>query len=132
MLREKLRRCSPSSVKLHVCIKQGNDGRRSSPPAADSGPDQSFLLVVADHLDEPWTVLSIGLLHKALQVVFELPCEQKNDKHTHTLSESRLGTRSSTIEWNETALFTAQKVDRDRQSPARRRKQVSLPGDDLR
>lgn len=71
---------SPSSVKLHVCIKQRDDGRRRDPPAADSGPDQSFLLVVADHLDEPWAVLSVGLLHKALQVVFELPCEQKKNK----------------------------------------------------
>lgn len=67
---------SPSDVKLHMRIKQGDDRCRSGPPAADSGPDQPLLLVMADHLDEPWPVLSVGLLHKALQVVFELPCEK--------------------------------------------------------
>lgn len=67
----------PSSVKLHVCIKQSYNWCGSGPPTADSGPDQTFLFVMADHLDEPWTVLSIGFLYKALQVVFELPCEQQ-------------------------------------------------------
>lgn len=76
-------RRSPSSVKLHMRIKQSDDGRWSDPPAADSGPDQSFLLVMANDLDEFWTVLSIGLIHKALQVVFELPCEQKIKTWAH-------------------------------------------------
>lgn len=43
------------------------------------------------------------------------------------VSESELGTRRSTIEWDKTVLFAAQKVDRDRQSSSR--KQVRLLGD---
>lgn len=102
---------SPSSVKLHMCIKQRDNGRRSSPPAADSGPDQSFLLVMADHLDEPWTVLSIGLLDKALQVVFELPCQQEMT-NTDTLCENLDQKPGAAQLRNKTALFTEQKVDR--------------------
>lgn len=53
-------------------VEQSHDGSRGGPPSTDSGPDQSFLLVMADHLDEPRAVLSVGLLHKALQVLFQL------------------------------------------------------------
>lgn len=61
--------CSPSSVELHVCVEQSDNRGRSCPPAAHSGPDQSFLLIMADHLDEPRAVLSIGLVHKVLQML---------------------------------------------------------------
>lgn len=61
--------CSPSSVELHVCVEQSDNRGRSCPPAAHSGPDQSFLLIMADHLDEPRAVLHIGLIHKVLQML---------------------------------------------------------------
>lgn len=63
---------SPASVELHVRIEQGDDGGGGGSPAADSGPDQPFLLVVTDHFDEARAVLTVGLVHKALQVLLQL------------------------------------------------------------
>lgn len=63
---------SPASVELHVRVKQGHDGGGGGSPAADSGPDQPFLLVVTDHLDEARAVLTVGLVHEGLQVLLQL------------------------------------------------------------
>lgn len=63
---------SPASVELHVRIEQGDDGGGGGSPAADSGPDQPFLLVVTNHFDEARAVLTVGLVHKALQVLLQL------------------------------------------------------------
>lgn len=82
---------SPSRVELHMCIKQSDDGSGGCSPAADSGPDQSLLLVVADHLDEAWAVLGVGLIHEALQVLLQLHWTQRNTQTQRdvTLSEAR-------------------------------------------
>lgn len=40
------------------------------------------------------------------------------------MSESRLGTKRSTIKWDKIVSVTAKKVDRDQQSRSQRRKQV--------
>lgn len=73
---------SPPGVELHVRVEQSDDGRGGGPPPADSGPDQSFLLVMADHLDEARAVLSVGLVHEALQVFFQLHwTESDTNKH---------------------------------------------------
>ncbi len=65
-----------------MCIEQSDDGSGGGPPSADSGPDQSFLFVMVDHLDEPRAVLSVGLIHKALQVLFQLHWRESNTQ-TH-------------------------------------------------
>lgn len=82
---------SPSRVELHMCIKQSNDGSSGCSPAADSGPDQSLLLVVADHFDEAWAVLGVGLIHEALQVLLQLHWTHRNTQTQWdvTLSEAR-------------------------------------------
>lgn len=82
---------SPSRVELHMCIKQSDDGSGGCSPAADSGPDQSLLLVMADHLDEAWAVLGVGLIHEALQVLLQLHWTQRNTQTQWdvTLSEAR-------------------------------------------
>lgn len=69
---ETVRVHSPASVELHVRIEQGDDGGGGGSPATDSGPDQPFLLVVTDHFDEVRAVLTVGLVHKALQVLLQL------------------------------------------------------------
>lgn len=60
---------SPAGVELNMGIEQGDDGGGGGSPAADPGPDQPFLLVVADHFDETRAVLTVGLVHEALQVL---------------------------------------------------------------
>lgn len=70
---------SPSNVELHVCIKEGDHRGGGGPPAPHPGPDQPLLLVMVDHLNEPGSVLRVGLVHEALQVLLQLHWE-----HTHT------------------------------------------------
>lgn len=82
---------SPSRVELHMRIKQSDDRGGGRSPAADSGPDQSLLLVVADHLDEAWAVPGVGFIHEALQVLFQLHWTRRNTQTQRdvTLSEAR-------------------------------------------
>lgn len=83
-----------------MSIEQSNNRCRGGPPATDPGPDQSLLLVMADHLDEPRTVLSVGFLHKALQVVSELPCGEKHAQYQHLLGRYRIENQSQILPLN--------------------------------
>lgn len=65
-----------------MSIEQSDDGSRGCPPSADSGSDQPLLLVMANHLDESRAVLNVGLLHKSLQVLFQLHCT-KSETQIH-------------------------------------------------
>lgn len=67
----------PAHIELDVGIKERHYRGSGSPPAADPGADEAFLLAVPHDLDEAW-LLAVHLVHVLCQLLLQLLCEGEN------------------------------------------------------